>query len=157
MWLYGAYGRFRLSLNQKMLRVLLKNVPSLSQKVALVKELLVHGPQQSLQCHFNVNDPLVEQDWEKSVQWVLNKDEWIVDQFLHCNEKEMTMEVILNLLEGSELELDEWISNTAPFLETVKSEQVKEEFEKLSNKDRLIVTDLLHKPDFYVIAAKLKK
>lgn len=157
LWLYGKYGRFRLNLNQKMFGVLLNSVISLPEKVRLVKNMLKYGPQELLQCHFNVADSQMEDKWEKSRDWILTKDEWIVDQFLHYNERVVNIENILELLENANLRLDKWIGVQMDLHKLINDDEINSHFKMLNEKEKLVVLDLLYKPNYYTITAQLNK
>jgi len=157
LWLYGKHGRYRLNLNQRMFSILLGGVDSLSEKVALVKEALRCGPQGMLSCHFNVADSDIEDDWERSRDWVLDKDPWIVDQFLHYNELVVDIEDTLDLADGAGLELESWLGVEQDIGRYIDNETIKKEFQKLPQRDRLVALDMLVKPNYYTVVLKKKE
>lgn len=154
LWLYGKYGRFRLNLNQRMLSILFKNVKELPKKVEYTKNLLKNGPQEFLQCHFNVANSKIEDDWKMSRDWILTKEQWIVDQFLHYNERVVNIEDILKLLDQVDLSIDKWIGLSQDISSYVKDKEIIEQFNNLSAREKLTVIDLLAKPNYYTIAVK---
>lgn len=154
LWLYGKYGRFRLNLNQRMFDILLRDVKDLSQKVELVRRTLRSGPQDNLQCHFNVADSSIENDWPASRDWVLDKDPWITDQFLHPNERVVNIEDILDMFETAALSLEKWIGVRTDLRQYVDDSRIGDAFASLNDRDQLTVIDLLLKPDYYTVAAR---
>lgn len=156
LWLYGEYGRHRLNLNQRLLQILLKDVESLQEKVEYTRKLLSSGDPESLRCYFSVHDPELEHKWEESLAWILGKPEWIVDQFLHYNERVFNMGTILAAADQTDLSLDKWIGVRSGISHLVKDPAVLERFEGLPERDRLLVQDLLIKPCHYTVALKTK-
>src|SRR5207249_4675480 len=109
LWLYGTYGRFRLNLNQRMFRLLLGQVDEMPTKVALAKRALSSFPSDYIQRHFNAPTSVAENDWEKTLAFAFENEAWLVDQFLHVNEKVVNMDDILALLATENLEMIEWL------------------------------------------------
>ena len=157
LWLYGKDGRFKLNLNQRMLSILLKNVSSLKTKVSLTKSLLFKGPSKHLKCHFNVPDSKIENQWKESVNFLMKHDNWLVDQFLHYNEKVVDMQDIFNLIEPVNLEIKEWLGVPIDFKQYVPDEDLNSLFKNLSEKEKLFVLDDLLKPNYYFVVLKKKR
>jgi 2-polyprenyl-3-methyl-5-hydroxy-6-metoxy-1,4-benzoquinol methylase len=157
LWLYGKDGRFKLNLNQRMLSILLKNVSSLQKKVALTKNILVKGPNKHLECHFNVPESKIEDKWKEGLSFLLKHDNWIVDQFLHCNEKVVDMRDIFNLIEPVNLEIKEWLGIPVDFKYYIPDEDISSLFNDLTEKEKLFVLDDLLKPKYYFVVLKKKQ
>lgn len=154
LWLYGTYGRYRLNLNQRMLSILFKSVESLQEKIKLTKDLLSKGHQDSLSCYFNVPNQRIEHKWELSRDWILTKDEWIVDQFLHYNETTLNIEDIFKLCDETELILDKWLGIRKDILHLIPDDRINKLFDSLSDREKLIVIDLFLKPTHYTVVLK---
>ena len=154
LWLYGKYGRSRLNLNQKMLETLFGNVPSLVDKVNLTKRILQKTKPEHIDCHFNVPDSKIEDDWERSLEFVLNNDAWLVDQFLHYNEKTVSMNEILEFVEDFSMELVHWDNVLLDINKYIDDEEVAKLYTRLSHKQKLLVLDYLLKPNYYLIILK---
>jgi hypothetical protein len=154
LWLYGKYGRARLNLTQRFFRILLANAPDMKAKVRLAKEVLSTFPRELIECHFNAANSEIEQDFDAALKFVLENEAWLVDQFLHVNEKTLSMDEILQLLADAGLELDDWIGVDRNLSAITKNPELIALFERLSETERLISMDLLLKPSHYVIAAK---
>ena len=157
LWLYGKDGRFKLNLNQRMLSILLKNVSSLQKKVELTKNILAKGPSKYLECHFNVPYSKIEDKWKESVNFLMKHDNWIVDQFLHCNEKVVDMQDIFNLIEPASLEIKEWLGVPIDFKYYIPDEKLNSLFNDLTEKEKLFVLDDLLKPKYYFVVLKKKR
>ena len=154
LWLYGKDGRFKLNLNQRMLSVLLKDVPTLKKKVELTKKILTKESNKYLDCHFNVPDSKIEDKWKESIAFLLKNDNWIVDQFLHYNEKVVDMRDILNLLKTVNLEIVEWLGTPIDINQFIPDDSINTLFKNLSTRDRLFVLDDLLKPKYYFLVLK---
>ncbi|WP_110932786.1 class I SAM-dependent methyltransferase [Paenibacillus bouchesdurhonensis] len=156
LWLYGKHGRYRLNLNQQMLAVLLKNVESLSEQVAITKEVLEKANDGLMSCHFNVPNSKMEDDWEESLQFVIQEESWLVDQFLHYNEKVVDMMEIVELGNKCGLQLSKWIGVSEDIADYIPSEEVIRQFAVLEEDDQRFVLDRLLKPNYYTVALQKK-
>jgi SAM-dependent methyltransferase len=154
LWLYGKYGRYRLNLNQRMLRIVFANVDSLPRKVHLTKKALSLLPRQYTGCHFNAPDSMIEDDFEKSLEFAFKNEAWLVDQFLHVNEKTVSMDEILALFEQNRLRLTAWLSGSEDMDSYCKDDDIMSMFRTLDRKSRLLVLDLLLKPNYYLLIAQ---
>jgi 2-polyprenyl-3-methyl-5-hydroxy-6-metoxy-1,4-benzoquinol methylase len=153
LWLYGKYGRFRLNLNQFMLETLFKNVDPLKEKVRLTKKVLQKS-KNLMECHFNVPNSEIEDKWTESLDFVLHNDAWLVDQFLHYNEKTMDMKDILALADCNNLELVFWSNVSMNIKKYIADDEISSIYEKLENREKMLVLDYLLKPKYYYIALK---
>ncbi len=154
LWLYGRYGRFRLNLNQAMFRILFRDVASLQRKVALAKRALASFPRPLVACHFNAPRSEIEDDFERSLEFAFENEAWLVDQFLHVNEKTVSMEDILGLLEEAGLGLARWLSVRQDLAHYTDDPEIIELFSGLDARSRLLVLDLLLKPNYYLVVAR---
>jgi SAM-dependent methyltransferase len=157
MWLYGKDGRFKLNLNQRMLSVLFQNESSLKKKVELTKKILKNEANKYLDCHFNVPDSKIEDKWNEGVEFLLKNDNWIVDQFLHYNEKVVDMRDIYELNRLFNLEIVEWLGTSTDIKKYVPEESIQSIFSELSTKDKHLVLDDLLKPKYYFLVLKKKR
>jgi len=157
MWLYGKDGRFKLNLNQRMLSVLFQNESSLKKKVELTKMILKNESNKYLDCHFNVPDSKIEDKWSEGVEFLLKNDNWIVDQFLHYNEKVVDMRDIYELNRLFNLEIVEWLGTSMDIKKYVPEESIQSVFNELSIKDKHLVLDDLLKPKYYFLVLKKKR
>ena len=152
LWLYGKYGRFRLNLNQRFFDLLLNSVEDLSEKVAIAKTVLTLADKKDMSCHLNVHSPEIENNWEKTLEFVMKEPQWLVDQFLHVNEKVVDMEDILALADGANLRLIKWFNVKTDLEGYINDKRVQSLYEKLGDREKLLVKDLLLKPDYYTVA-----
>ncbi len=154
LWLYGTYGRFRLNLNQRLFRILLGNVTDMREKVSLAKTALSDFPVEYTECHFNAPRTDMEDDFEASLKFAFENEAWLVDQFLHVNEKTVSMDDILPLLSEADLKMDSWIGVPQHLSELTSDKTLIQCYDELSSDKKLIAMDLLLKPNYYMIAAK---
>ena len=152
LWLYGKYGRFRLNLNQRFFDLLLNSVEDLSEKVAIAKTVLTLADKKDMSCHLNVHSPEIENNWEKTLEFVMKEPQWLVDQFLHVNEKVVDMEDILALADEANLRLIKWFNVKTDLEGYINDKRVQSLYEKLGDREKLLVKDLLLKPDYYTVA-----
>ena len=152
LWLYGKHGRYRLNLNQRFFDLLLTDVNDLSEKVEIAKTVLTLADKKNVSCHLNVHSPEIENDWEKTMEFVTKEPQWLVDQFLHVNEKVVDMEDIFALADGANLRMKKWFNVKADLSGYIDDARVQSLYEKLGDRDQLLVKDLLLKPDYYTVA-----
>jgi len=156
LWLYGTYGRFRLNLIQRMFKILLKSKKTMPEKVALAKKALSSLPREYVECHFNAPNTEIEDDFEKSLEFAFNNEAWLVDQFLHVNEKTVNIEDIFGLLDGADLKLTQWLGVGDHLKSYTDQQELSELFDGLEERERLICIDLLIKPNYYLVVAEKK-
>lgn len=154
LWLYGRHGRNRLNLNQKMLELLLQNVETLKEKVDITKSILKNTDDEYTSCHFNVPDLNIEDKWSESIEFVLNNDSWLVDQFLHYNEKVVDIKDILAYCKSFKMQLVKWLGVSDDIADYINVKRVKDEFDLLKEEDKLLVLDYLLKPKYYSLILK---
>ena len=154
LWLYGTYGRFRLNLNQAMFRILFKNVDSLPQKVDLAKRALTTFPREWTTCHFNAPTTKIEDDFDKSLEFAFQNEAWLVDQFLHVNEKTVNMEDILKLFDAAGLQLSRWLLVSQDLESYTSDPDLIKIYRELEPRDKLLFLDLLVKPNYYLVVAR---
>ena len=105
-----------------------------------------------MSCHLNVHSPEIENNWEKTLEFVMKEPQWLVDQFLHVNEKVVDMEDILALADGANLRLIKWFNVKTDLEGYINDKRVQSLYEKLGDREKLLVKDLLLKPDYYTVA-----
>lgn len=154
LWLYGKYGRFRLNLNQMMLKILLRNIKSLPKKIKLTKKILKKTNPKYIECHFNVPDGKIENKWPNALNFILNNDIWLVDQFLHYNEKTVSMNNILNLSNKFNMKMIYWNGISESIEQYINNKEIIKIFNNLSRHNRLLVLDYLLKPNYYFVILK---
>jgi 2-polyprenyl-3-methyl-5-hydroxy-6-metoxy-1,4-benzoquinol methylase len=158
LWLYGAYGRFSLNLNQCLFKILFSKVPKLSKKVALTKTFLSIGPKELLECHIDepttTNEHNIKNNFLSSLKYAIEHESWLVDQFLHVHEKSFTIENILELLNKTGLKLTSWLGMDLMLANSVDDPEIAALFSSLTKIEQLMCIDLLNKPSYYLLAVQ---
>lgn len=156
IWLYGKYGRARLLQNQQMLQVLLQNVSDQEERTRLAARMIDEAPGRHMQCTFSTGDGRItyHSDWEVRKKWLLEREAWINDQFLHPVETPVSMTDILEVAGRCGLELEEWFGVNRSAERYVRSPELTALFDGLDERDRLQAIDLLVKPDSYMVALR---
>jgi SAM-dependent methyltransferase len=149
LWVYGQHGRYRHSLNRRLLSMLLAAGPSVEDPVALAREFLRSGGQGSVFC-----DLLGTGSSSSLRNKALTEPAWIADQLLNPNEILLTMESLLALLRNAQLEIEQWLGLPEKPYHLLGSEMLLQRYEQLSPCDQLIALDLLLKPERYFLVLR---
>lgn len=156
LWLYGKHGRYRLNLNQNMIGLLTRPEDDWKTRVDLAKRVLTTFPDKYIQCAFSVADQRLEDDFQKSREWILQHDQWVADQFVHPNERVVDMDDIYGLLDGVGLKLDLWLTVDEDPAKYTSDPEIQGLIAKLSLDDRRRFIDRLIKPNDYFVIARRK-
>lgn len=149
LWVYGQHGRYRHSLNRRLLDMLLSAVPSGDDPVGLAREFLLNGG------HGAVSRDLFGTGLPASLkEKVGNQPAWIADQFLSPNEVSLTMESLLPLLRNAGLELAQWLGLPERASRLLGSALLLERFDQLGRDHQMVALDLLLKPDRYFLVLR---
>jgi SAM-dependent methyltransferase len=148
LWVYGQHGRYRHSLNRRVLDMLLSADPP-EDPVGLAREFLLNGGNGAVS-HDLFGTGLPASLKEK----VGNQPAWIADQFLSPNEILLTMESLLPLLRNAGLELAQWLGLPERAPRLLGSAPLLERFDQLGRDQQMIALDLLLKPDRYFLVLR---
>ena len=151
LWVYGQHGRYRHSLNQRLLDMLLSAGSPAENPVGLAREFLLNGGQGAVSSDlFGTGLP------PALMEKVLDQAAWIADQFLSPNEVSFTMESLLPLLRNRGFQLARWLGLPEGACRLLGSELLQERFERLDRHRQLLALDLLLKPNrYFLILRKL--
>jgi SAM-dependent methyltransferase len=147
LWVYGYHGRYRHSLNCRLLDMLVSAASPAEDPVALAREFLANGGGGTVSCDLFGTGPASSLKQEIGSEIV-----WIADQFLHPNEILLTMESLLPLLEKARLRLARWLGVPEDPARLLGSRLLQERYDLLTCRQQLIAVDLLLKPDHYFLA-----
>ena len=146
LWVYGQHGRYRHSLNRRLLDMLVSAGPPAEDPVGLARELLLNGGQGA------VSSDLFGTGLPASLkEKALGEPAWIADQFLSPNEVLLTMESLLPLLRQAGLELAQWLGLPERASRLLGSDRLLERYARLDRHQQLIALDLLLKPNRYFL------
>lgn len=142
LWMYGKHGRYRHSLNRRLLRMLVDGDDSEAVEVArrFAVEMGDGAPLADLSGEYT------EESWK---QLMLGNDAWVADQFLHPHEQVVDIESLAVLAASAGLALDEWLG-VPPAFEAAPSE-LRERFAQLDQTEQWLATDLWLKPESYLV------
>jgi len=149
LWVYGQYGRYRHSLNRRLLSMLMSADPPVDDPVVLAREFLRSGGQGAV-----FHDLLGTGPSSALREKALTEPAWIADQFLNPNEYMLTMETLLALLREAGLEIEQWLGLPEKPFRLLGSEVLIERYDRLFAHEQLIALDLLLKPDRYFLVLR---
>ena len=146
LWVYGRHGRYRHSLNQRLLKILLGADTNTNEGLHRAMEFASNA------CGGSVFTDLIGQ-WcdETRYRQLLQQPAWIADQFLHPHENLLDMEELLQLISRAGLRLESWLGIPQGVNGLIGSVELEERFAALGAQQRLLAVDLLLKPDHYFL------
>ena len=112
--------------------------------------------EKDISCHLNVHDPEIENNWQKTLEFIQRESQWLVDQFFHVNEKVVDIEEIQSLAECAEMRITRWFNVKENLSDYIDDDRVESLYNNLQERDQLIVKDLLLKPDYYTVGLENK-
>jgi hypothetical protein len=148
LWIYGKHGRYRHSLNVRLLSMLLRSKAGPADRVEFAREFVHNGGNGSV-----LSDLLGAVPVEAMQRTVFEDPVWIADQFLNPQEKLLDMEDLLGLVSSSGFSI-EHLLGVDETLGKLLSPPLRERFQKLSRNQQLIALDLLLKPERYFVALR---
>lgn len=150
LFLYGTYGRFAHTLNQKFLKLLTKDT-SKTGSFDVAKSFL-----ESLGDRFAMGSGFYtpKGSGEEGLAWMLDHPQWLADQMIPVYEKGVTMADVLRYFGDNELEFWKWLGIPTHLQDYTSDEELIVCFERLSSQDKLIAIDYLIKPSYYFVVGK---
>jgi len=149
LWIYGTHGRYRHTLNRRLLAMLLDTKEDASDSLPFAKEFVFKVGQGAI-----VDDLFGKTSASSKYKKILDDPAWLADQFLHPNEIVIDMEKLLPLVARSGLKLDTWHGVADDISKYVDSPDLAARFNLLPGDHRLIALDLLLKPDHYFVTLR---
>jgi len=146
LWIYGLYGRYHHSLNQRLLDILLKTKPSPSNPAQLARDFISDEKNGSI-----MEDLVGSESHDPMLKKVFENHIWIADQFLNPNEQLLDMEGLMQLTRSSGFEIKKWLGVNEDWSFYFSSLELKRRFDQLSKSEKFIALDLLLKPDRYFV------
>lgn len=149
LWIYGRHGRYRHSLNVRLLRMLLETGSRPAEPVRLARAFAFttdHGSPLDDLLGSARRDPVSRTTMEDPV--------WIADQFLNPHEALLEMKELIALAANARLEIDQLLGMSEDSFSLVHSSELYGRFKKLSRADRLVALDLLLKPERYFVVMR---
>ena len=149
LWIYGRHGRYRHSLNVRLLRMLLGKRTSPDEKLELATEFVNKADDGAALC-----DLLGRTKTDEMQRAAFNDPVWIADQFLNPQEILVDLEGLLKLVDVSRLELVRTLGVGEDVARLFNSDPLMKRFEALNPRDQLIAQDLLRKPERYFVVLR---
>jgi 2-polyprenyl-3-methyl-5-hydroxy-6-metoxy-1,4-benzoquinol methylase len=146
LWIYGRHGRYRHTLNRRLLEILLDTLPAGESKLALAREFAARAN------HGSVIDDLLGSN--AAFRRVLQDPVWIADQFLNPNEILLDMEGLIHLSGACGFRIEKWFGVGEVPSVYFNSPMLAERFTRLSRDQQRIALDLLLKPERYFVALR---
>jgi SAM-dependent methyltransferase len=146
LWLYGCHGRYRHTLNRRLLCMLAGAEAGLDEQLSLARELVAG---QGYCCP--LDDLLGPYRADAALQSVLHDPVWLADQFVSPHEELVDMGELLRLITACGLELKQWLGAPRDPASCFESPALRERFAALGHTQRLLALDLLLKPERYFV------
>jgi SAM-dependent methyltransferase len=149
LWVYGKHGRYRHSLNTRLLRLLLGKQCSLEAALDLATQFALNANNGSA-----LRDLIGQTKTDEMQQKAFTAPVWIADQFLNPQEILIDMEGLLDLARSSGLELAQVLGMSGNAAQLLGAPPLVKRFEQLSPRDQLVAQDLLLKPERYFVVLR---
>jgi SAM-dependent methyltransferase len=146
LWIYGKHGRYRHTLNMRLLAMLRETDPESSSSLELAKDFIRNAGS-----GMALDDLLGTQPPSSMPETLFEDPIWIADQFLNPHEKLLDLEQLLALTRSSGFAVDQIIGFDDATARNMLSALLYERFQKLTRLRRLIALDLLLKPERYFL------
>jgi SAM-dependent methyltransferase len=146
LWIYGKHGRYRHSLNMRLLALLQAAGPRGGDPVELARALLGHSAENGAMRDLlgNVRTGALEER-------AFDDPVWIADQFLHPHETLVEMTELLRLAAGAGLAVVEAVGMNEAAAKRLLPPLLQERFLQVGRHRQWIALDLLLKPERYFV------
>jgi len=152
LWIYGKHGRYRHSLNMRLLKMLLELKPEPENKIDLAMEFATKTEQ-----GLPLIDLIGKMKTDEMQMNAFKSPVWIADQFLNPYETLIDMEELLRLTSRAGFKISRILGVEENISKRFFSEKLSERFLRLSKNKQLIAADLLLKPErYFVMLEKLR-
>ncbi len=153
LWIYSKYGRYKHSLNMRLLSMLLKNKSREIDELNFTKEFIFNTKNIT-----PLNDLVQTYSEDPSLNEMFSDPIWIADQFLNPNEILLSMEELIELSHLCGFEISKVLGINPEISNYLSSDQLCSSFHNLTKTKQLIALDLLLKPPrHFVILRKTKR
>ena len=152
LWIYGKHGRYRHSLNMRLLKMLLELKPEPENRIDLAMEFATKTEQ-----GLPLIDLIGKMKTDEMQMNAFKSPVWIADQFLNPYETLIDMEELLRLTSRAGFKISRILGVEENISKRFFSEKLSERFLRLSKNKQLIAADLLLKPErYFVMLEKLR-
>ncbi len=151
LWVYGQHGRYRHSLNVRLLSMFLAIKPAPADPVEFARDFIRKTGDGSM-----ISDLLGTQPAGPMQKTVFDDPVWIADQFLNPVENLLEMKGLLSLTASAGFSIHQFLGLDG----TIKAfpPPLRERFNQLTRNRQLVALDLLLKPErYFTILRKSRK
>jgi SAM-dependent methyltransferase len=153
LWVYGRHGRYRHTLNTRLLSMLLKTKPAPADRMEFARDFIQNAGHGTV-----LSDIAGAQAAGSMGKTVFEDPVWIADQFLNPVERLLDMKGLLSLVSSSGLSIAHTLGLNEDSEKNFSSDELRRRVEQLSRNQRLIALDLLLKPErYFVLLRKIRK
>ena len=153
LWIYAKHGRYKHTLNMRLLNILLNTKPKVTDEVSFAEDYL-----SSIKTESPLDDLLGSDASDPVIRNVFQNKVWIADQFLNPNEILIDMEELIALTSECNFKISKVLGMSKEAEKYFSSANLIARFKQLSHSNQLIALDLLLKPPrYFVILKKLKE
>lgn len=149
LWIYGKHGRYKHSLNMRLLAMLLNTAPKPTERMALAKEFIFNSGTCS-----PLLDLVGKTQYDSMQQIPLEDPVWIADQFLNPHEVLIDMTELIETAKSAGFTIEHLLGVDEEISHYLNSPSLRERFKNLKKDMRLIALDLLIKPERYFVVLK---
>lgn len=152
LWIYGKHGRYKHSLNKRLLKMLLEVKPAPENIIELTTDFATKTEQ-----GLPLIDLIGKLKTDEMQMNTFKSPVWVADQFLNPHEVLIDMEELLQLANRAGFKIFQILGVEENISKKFDSEKLSERFLKLSRNKKLIAADLLLKPErYFVVLHKLR-
>jgi hypothetical protein len=146
LWIYGKHGRARHALHMRLLHLLARPGDTHTDAIDLAQAFILHADNGVALRELADNAPT-----ETLARSVADDPIWIADQFLHPHETLIDMEELLAMARSTGFTLERLLGVPDGVEQRLGSAHLIERYRNLGPEQKLIVLDLLLKPDRYFV------
>ena len=146
LWIYAQPGRYRHSLNMKLLKMLINSKPKTRNEIELATEFITKAGKGSI-----LQDLAGTSSTSLLQTKIVADPVWIADQFLNPHEELINMKELLRLIKSSGFIIQSFLGMNENVSELLNSPLLNMRFNALKGDRRLIALDLLYKPERYFV------
>lgn len=152
LWIYGKHGRYKHSLNMRLLKMLLEVKPKPENILDLATEFATKTEQEL---------PIIELIGKTKTDEMqldaFKSPVWIADQFINPHEQLIDMEELLILAKTAGLKIVQILGMEENISGRFCSDELSKRFMRLTKNKQLIAADLLLKPERYFVVLHKSK
>jgi SAM-dependent methyltransferase len=151
LWIYAKHGRYKHTLNMRLLEMLLKASSEPADPIPLARDFVFKSDRGMI-----LSDLLGRSLAGSMERKALDDPVWIADQFLNPHETLIDIAELLPLVRQSGLEVRRFLGLNEHVAEYFNSPPLQERFSRLSKDEQWVALDLMTKPERYFVILRKK-